>query len=205
MALPVQRGVMRDLFQDQLFPPRYEVITFVNRICYTESGIRLSVEEAKGANRNFDFVLTGQVLERGNPVSRVKLLAAYEEHRRRIYIEDLTGNGYGTGLQAQGIGTLLFNTALLIFKREFPLDMLVYGELSDIGDPKEHGLALECRLRREKFWSSFGFELHPGPPSVGTTMSAQLGDLHTRCRGERIFDRFPRYVELSRFKHADQD
>jgi len=171
----------------------------VRQLAYSENGYVLTIDESKGLNHNYDVILSGRIQGSRMLQPKVKLLAAFEAHRPRLYIEDLQGNGYSSGTQGQGIGTLLFNTALLIFQRDYPPEMAVYGELSDVGDPTDPALAQECRERREGFWSSFGFTVVPGG-RLGTTITALLGNLRPKTQDVRIHERFPRYVELERFR-----
>lgn len=174
----------------------------MHELTYSENGYLLTIRESSGADRSYDIVLSGKLHGCYMLEPKVKLLAVFESHRQRLYIEDVQGNGYKTGIQAQGIGTLLFNTALQLFKRDYPSEMLVYGELSEIGDPTDPVLAKECKDRRESYWSSFGFTIGSGG-YTGTTITAVLGELKPKTQDVRIHGQFPRYVALERFIDAN--
>jgi hypothetical protein len=76
-------------------------------------------------------------------------------------IDDIQGNGYYSGLQGKGIGTLLVNVMITILKEAGCDETEVSGDLTQVGDPDEPNLAAKCKEGRERFWQSFGFGITP--------------------------------------------
>jgi len=165
---------------------------------YAENGYLLTIQESPGFSRKYNVELSGCLHGCAMLEPKVRLLAAFEPFRPRLCIEDVQGNGYSSGIQAQGIGTLLFNTALQLLLQRYPPEMLVYGELSDVGDSRDPSPAKECKDRRERFWRSFGFDVGSGG-YTGTTITSALCALRLKTQDVRIHGRFPRYIELDRF------
>lgn len=170
-------------------------------LCYTKNGCTLSVEISESGNINYDAAFLCPAVETEQHLQRVCILAAFEPQNRRIFMEDLRGNGHGSGLQGQGIGTLLFNTVLQLFQSKYPTDTLVYGELSTNRDPKEPSLARICAERREGYWSSFGFRVEEDPRQERFIL-ATLGELALKRHGKDIQGLFPRFVDLSELSHG---
>lgn len=146
----------------------------------------------------YDIFLLGDI-----PGSRahnpcIKLLASSNKGDGKIYIEDIQGNSYYSDAHRKGAGSLLVNTALLFFKSEFSPDTLVWGELSEVGDPEEEKLKILCNSVREGFWMSFGFELFDGPRDR-KRIRARLEELKPKTDGT-VFGKIPRYIPLESFK-----
>jgi len=165
---------------------------------YIQDDYVLTIKEFDSWNYNFGIVFSGPLKNSRVLKPEVKLLAAYEKSHPRIYIEDVQGNGYYSGLQGKGIGTLLFNTALQVFNSKYNQDTEVYGELSTIDDPEELGEAKRCEIIRENFWRSFGFCIINGG-RLGKIITAKLGNLRIKNSNELIEDVFPRFIEIEKF------
>lgn len=116
-----------------------------------------------------------------------------------IKIQDIQGNGYYSGLQGKGIGTLLFNTALQILKYKYSEDIKVMGQMSPVGDPEEPNLAEECRQHRAGFWKSFGFEIVAGEQHGWELIKAKLKELNPKMNG-LVLNKYSRFVNINEFK-----
>jgi hypothetical protein len=69
---------------------------------------------------------------------KVRLLTNYQHFLpRRIYMVDLQGNGFFSGINKSGYGSLGINSALQFYKARYPETTKIWGELSDAGDPEE--------------------------------------------------------------------
>lgn len=123
----------------------------------------------------------------------------------RVSVTDLVGNGYQSGFQSDGYGTLIFNIgiqALYAFFGVKPSDqeakeIRVTGKVSSVGDPGDEPERSKCGNRRNSFWASFGF-LIKEPNNFDTTMKARLSDLHLKVGGLTT-NGTPRTVTLEEF------
>ncbi|MDD5301453.1 MAG: hypothetical protein PHD65_13310 [Gallionella sp.] len=167
---------------------------------YNKNGCSLSVEISQSTNINYNVIFCGPLTTINPQMRRVHLLAAFELGAPRIYMEDLRGNGHSSGLHAQGTGTLLFNTLLQFFHRDYSPNTPVYGELSTIGDPKEPSLAKMCAEHREGFWSSFNFRIEDGTRAQ-RVIRASLGALKPKLTEKTIQGLFPRFIDIGELTH----
>ncbi|WMS89283.1 hypothetical protein [Pleionea litopenaei] len=109
----------------------------------------------------------------------------------RVWVRDLLGNGFSSGIQNKGYGTLLFNIGIQVIYTYFGIaqgnpeanNILVSGKTSSVGDPGNEPAKSECRDRRNGFWSNFGFKLKE-PDGFFTPMKAKLSELHARLDGK---------------------
>ncbi|MDP2716650.1 hypothetical protein [Rheinheimera sp.] len=124
-----------------------------------------------------------------------KLLLEYSHDS--AFIEDIQGNNYDSGLQGKGIGSLLVNTAIQVLRKKLPIDSLISGQMSDVGDPIESVLLKRCQQHRSAFWASFGFNIQPGMAGH-EKIRALLSDLKVKENGLTL-DKFPRFIPLSDF------
>ena len=171
--------------------------------CYEQDGFKLEIEESEkyDGTINITVNLSGPFIGVRNNNKKVTLFAAYEPARKRIWIEDIQGNGYYSGIYGKGTGKLLVNTLLQIAVNKYSSDLDVKGMLSEVGDPVESPLKEQTAAHREKFWESFGFKVIDGPRDQRHICS-KLGDL--RCnRSETLIEGvFPNFVELIRFRET---
>lgn len=107
-----------------------------------------------------------------------------------VFVNDLTGNGYESGIQGEKYGTLAFNLGVLALHEYFSLQVgdpaagaiKIGGKISAIGDPLE-AVAMEvCRDRRAHFWSRKGFVVAE-PKAYYTSMSATLAEMRIETAG----------------------
>jgi len=101
-----------------------------------------------------------------------------------IYFDNMIGNGFGSGYQNQGYGTLLVSIVIdslkLIHSKASYKNTVIRGELAPIEHPEgDDETALECHLRRVHFWEKFGFEI-PNPIAYRSPIRAKLADLIER-------------------------
>lgn len=129
---------------------------------------------------------------------KFKLLAKYSIELCYADIQDIIGNNFYTGFQCKGIGTLLVNTAVQYFQLILPDTADVTGKMSDVGDPREQAELEKCRMIRNNFWKSFGFEILPGTWGY-QNFKSKLGKIKLKSSGS-VIDSIPRLIPLSEFK-----
>lgn len=164
-------------------------------------GIHLGYEiNGSPEKRDYLVALTGELDQfsrlRAEAPREVVLRAVYTPLTEKVYLIDLAGNGEGSGLESIGIGTLMLNTAIQIFRADCPEETHITGELTDVDDPQEDiELAKSCRERRSRFVKSFGLKIKAGYP--WSTCYGMLNEIHLKTEPIFIRGMFPRYVELS--------
>jgi hypothetical protein len=126
-----------------------------------------------------------------------KLLVKYGVEIPYIHFEDILGNGFGSGYQCSGVGSLMVNTALLYFTQMLPADTEVTGQMSDVGDPSDPEELNKCRQIRHDFWRSFGFNVLSGEWGFQRIESI-LGSLSPKSSG-LVFDKYPRLIPIEEF------
>lgn len=128
----------------------------------------------------------------------VKLLAKYDTFSKSVVFEDIQGNGYFSGFQGKGLGTLLVNAALQYLQGKLPPESTVSGVMSGAEDPENPDQLELCRHLRLNFWRSFGFIPQPG--TWGRQLiSASLGSLSVK-KSTEITKEFPVYIPLDDFE-----
>lgn len=162
----------------------------MRRHCWTKDNLSIEIIENKlQVFENLDVVFR-------IPNHKVSLLISGGSF---IKIQDVQGNGYYSGLQGKGIGTLLFNTALQVLKYKYSEDIEVMGQMSPVDDPKEPNLAEECRQRRACFWETFGFEIVTGKQHGWEWIKAKLKELNPKMSG-LVLNKYSRFVNINEFK-----
>lgn len=103
--------------------------------------------------------------------NKFRLLAKYSIELNYLDIEDILGNGFGTGFQGKGIGSLLVNTLFLYSLSLLKESAMVSGTMSAVGElgkitlkhshlvMNEHPILIPL----EKFKQAPKEELHPLP------------------------------------------
>ena len=92
------------------------------------------------------------------------------------------GNGFYSGFQCKGVGTLLVNTAIIYLQSILPSTATIRGKMSYVDDPKEPAQKQKCKMIRYCFWQSFGFEILPGERGLQEFV-AKLGDIKPKSSG----------------------
>lgn len=136
---------------------------------------------------------------------KVSLNAEIKSYKEAmVVIEDLQGNGYGSGFQRMGYGTLAFNLALQILKAKCPDTTKVDGMLSGVGDPEN--LAGELMEGRRAFWKTFGFGFHKKPRGewIDDHIISSLADLHIVADGHIKKTEIPKYIPLDQFNQINK-
>lgn len=178
----------------------------MNRI-WEKDGARVSAKADRGLGGNIVYRVELVARLRPDVVSgrqRVFLTAEYERSRQRIYIEDVVGNGYDSGIQGIGTGTLLVNTAIQMFRGHHPPGMAVEGHLSSQGDPDDAKTATHCHTNRVRFWAGYG--LHDaGRTLYGALLKGTLQDMEARRVDRTILGRIPVMIRLDEFREADHN
>lgn len=172
---------------------------------YEQDGFKLEVQEKQKLfdKTDYSITLTGPFKDAQTYKPKVTLLATFEHDSKRIWIEDIQGNGYYSGLHGKGIGKLMVNTLLQVVKNKHAAALDVKGMLSTVGDPDDSPLKEQIAEHREKFWQSFGFCVSDGARNA-RYISAKLADL-TYVRSEKLVEGvLPTFIELVRFKDTQQ-
>lgn len=115
-----------------------------------------------------------------------------------VVFEDIQGNGYFSGFQGKGLGTLLVNVALQYLQRELPPDSIVSGEMPGAEGPENPDQLELCRHLRLNFWRSFGFAPQPGRWGC-QLISASLGNLSIK-KSTANAKELPVYIPLDDFE-----
>lgn len=186
------------MVHEEMFAPELEWISGKTRILIRPRKV--------GSSRCLDIHLD---TDYPNAKPRVTLLL--DLYAGRVRVTDLRSNGFQSGLQNGGYGTLAVNIALQSLRRYYCLDPGVpdsthnptlSGSVSSTGDPDEEPHRSECWQRRNHFWSRFGFKLND--PSVSDTgMQASLADLHEIVSGTTA-NGTPRWVSIELFWPRDK-
>lgn len=140
-----------------------------------------------------------------NEQKKLVLFLKVNEADGRVNVTDLMGNGHESGFQDSGYGTLIFNVAIQALYAIYEIDLgntstetiTLSASVSSSGDPADEPYRSQCRDRRARFWSKFGFQLHD-PSEFNTRMKASLSQLHL-CNGGLVKNGSPRLVSLDQF------
>lgn len=139
------------------------------------------------------------------PVQKQRVRLEFRVASDSIYVNDLTGNGYASGLQGAGYGTLAFNVGVQVLHDYFGVvlgdaaarQITIRGKISAVGDPTETEKRKICRDRRAAFWQKKGFNIRE-PESFFTSMSATLADMKLKTEGYTS-NGTPVWVDLGAF------
>lgn len=178
---------------EELFAPELEWISGKTRILIRPRKV--------GARRYLDIHI-----DTDYPNTKPRLTLLLDLFADWVRVTDLFNNGFHSGIQNGGYGTLAVNLALqalhLYYCRD-PADPdstdnpKLYGSISSTGDPDDEPLRSECWQRRNHFWSRFGFKLDdPTVPDTG--MRASLAELREIVSGTTA-NGTPRWVSIKLF------